>query len=50
MIRKSVQASAEAYPMRKEEGAKEGAYPLDHIHQKSLWFTHGSVNGFSRRL
>jgi hypothetical protein len=36
-----------AYPMRKDDGVKEGAYPYDHIHQKSLWFTHGSVNGFS---
>lgn len=31
-----------AYPMRMVEGEKK-----DHIHQRSLWFTHGSVNGFS---
>ncbi len=29
-----------AYPMRKVPGEKE-----DHIHQRSFWFTHGSVNG-----
>ena len=31
-----------AYPMRMVEGEKK-----DHVHQRSLWFTHGSVNGFS---
>jgi hypothetical protein len=31
-----------AYPMRKVEGEK-----TDHIHQRSLWFTHGDVNGTS---
>lgn len=31
-----------AYPMRMVDGEKK-----DHIHQRSLWFTHGSVNGFS---
>lgn len=32
-----------AYPMR--EGAPEEK--TDHIHQRSLWFTHGDVNGVS---
>jgi hypothetical protein len=31
-----------AYPMRMVDGEKK-----DHVHQRSLWFTHGSVNGFS---
>lgn len=31
-----------AYPMRMVDGEKK-----DHIHQRSLWFTHGAVNGFS---
>lgn len=31
-----------AYPMRMEPGEK-----TDHIHQRSLWFTHGEVNGVS---
>lgn len=29
-----------AYPMRQLEGEKQ-----DHPHQRSMWFTHGSVNG-----
>jgi hypothetical protein len=29
-----------AYPMREAAGEKQ-----DHIHQRSFWFTHGSVNG-----
>lgn len=29
-----------AYPMRVREGEKQ-----DHPHQRSMWFTHGSVNG-----
>src|SRR5438477_7757323 len=29
-----------AYPMEKIEGEKQ-----DHPHQRSLWFTHGNVNG-----
>jgi hypothetical protein len=29
-----------AYPLRKVEGEE-----TDHIHQRSLWFTHGDVNG-----
>jgi hypothetical protein len=36
-----------AYPMRKEAGIAEGKYPYDHVHQRSCWFTHGSVNGVS---
>jgi hypothetical protein len=32
-----------AYPMR-EAGPKEAN---DHVHQRSLWFTHGDVNGIS---
>jgi len=32
-----------AYPLR--EGAKEEK--TDHIHQRSVWFTHGDVNGVS---
>lgn len=31
-----------AYPMRMVDGEKK-----DHVHQRSLWFTHGSVNEFS---
>jgi hypothetical protein len=31
-----------AYPMREAEGEKR-----DHVHQRSLWFTHGDVNGVS---
>ncbi len=29
-----------AYPMQKVAGEKQ-----DHVHQRSMWFTHGSVNG-----
>ena len=34
-------AFTRAYPMRDVEGEKH-----DHPHQRSLWFTHGDVNGF----
>jgi hypothetical protein len=33
-------AMTRAYPMKKVEGEKQ-----DHPHQRSLWFTHGDVNG-----
>jgi hypothetical protein len=33
-------AMTRAYPMEKVEGEKQ-----DHPHQRSFWFTHGSVNG-----
>lgn len=33
-------AMTRAYPMEKVEGEKQ-----DHPHQRSLWFTHGDVNG-----
>ncbi len=36
------QAMTRAYPMAQNPGEKK-----DHIHQRSLWFTHGDVNGVS---
>ena len=35
-------AMTRAYPLEAKEGEKN-----DHIHQRSLWFTHGDVNGVS---